>query len=132
MNSTKLLKILYAEDEPDLQTLVGMVLKMKGGFEVKICSSGNEAIQIAPDFKPDLFLLDVMMPGKDGPSTLKSLRELPEFQKTPAIFITAKSNAKDLIDFKDKGAIDVITKPFDPLELPVLISRIWDKYYERK
>ena len=75
---------------------------------------------------PDLVLLDVMMPGMDGPTTLGHLRERPEFTDIPVVFITAKVQATEVEYFKSLGAVDVIAKPFDPVTLASQVQAIWD------
>ncbi|MFQ5631137.1 MAG: response regulator, partial [bacterium] len=72
MASSSLNRILYVEDEPDIQEVANLALVEIGGFEVEICSSGDEATKKAPAFAPDLILLDVMMPVMDGPGTLRA------------------------------------------------------------
>ena len=76
-----------------------------------------------------MFLLDVMMPGMDGPGTLKALRDIPEFEKTPAIFITAKVMGEELESYKEMGVVGVVKKPFDPENLCEQISEIWEKHH---
>ena len=76
MPAQKLERILYVEDEPDIQEVARIALELAGGFTVKICSSGEEAVGVAVEYAPDLILLDVMMPGMDGPTTFQALREL--------------------------------------------------------
>ncbi|MDH5181376.1 MAG: response regulator [Gammaproteobacteria bacterium] len=124
---SQLHKILYVEDEVDIQAIAQIALEDIGGFSVLVCSTGAEAIKTAPDFKPDLILLDVMMPGMDGPSTLEALRKLPELATTPVVFMTAKVQPQEIEYFKSLGAVEVIAKPFDPLKLPELISKAWQK-----
>lgn len=119
-------KILHVEDEPDIQEVARMALEAIGGFTVETCSSGQEAIDKAPVFSPDLILLDVMMPGMDGPKTLQELRKIPEFVDTPVIFMTAKVQGGEIDEFKRLGAIDVIAKPFDPVALSDQIREIWN------
>lgn len=121
----KLTRILYVEDEPDIQTVARLALETLGGFTVEICSSGSEALNRAPDFQPQLFLLDVMMPLMDGPTTLKMLRGLPQFAGTPAIFMTAKVQPGEVAGYKEIGAVDVIPKPFDPMTLSSQVQAIW-------
>lgn len=121
----KLKRILYVEDEPDIQTVARLALETLGGFTVAICSSGSEALNRAPDFQPQLFLLDVMMPLMDGPTTLKMLRGLPQFAGTPAIFMTAKVQPGEVAGYKEIGAVDVIPKPFDPMTLSSQVQAIW-------
>lgn len=78
-------KILYVEDEPDIQTIARIALETVGKFQVKMCSSGKEALAAVEEFAPDCILPDVMMPGMDGPSVLKALRQMPACAHIPAI-----------------------------------------------
>lgn len=123
----KLVRILYVEDEPDIQMVARLALEALGGFTVEICSSGDEALQRAPGFQPQLILLDVMMPGMNGPSTLGKLRELPQFTVTPVIFMTAKVQPDEVAGYKELGAVDVIPKPFDPMTLSSQVQAIWER-----
>jgi two-component system, OmpR family, response regulator len=118
-------RILLVEDEPDIQHVVRMALESIGGFKVDICDSGRDAVNKAPALDPDLILLDVMMPGMDGPSTLRALRDGGKLPATPVIFLTGKSRAQDIAELKKLGAMDVISKPFDPMTLASTISKIW-------
>ena len=122
---SELKRILYVEDEPDIQAVAKMALEMVGGFTVRICSSGEEALGVAADFAPDLILLDVMMPGMDGPSTLKALRNLPSLAKIPVAFMTAKVQPQEVEQYRSLGARDVIAKPFDPMTLSEQVRAIW-------
>jgi two-component system OmpR family response regulator len=122
-----LARILYVEDEPDIRAVAQMALEAVGGFVVVACSSGAEALAAAPDAAADLLLLDVMMPGMDGPSTLKALRDMPATANTPVIFMTAKVQAAEVAQYRELGAIDVIHKPFDPMELSSQLQRIWEQ-----
>jgi two-component system, OmpR family, response regulator len=122
-------KILYVEDEPDIQEVARMALEMVGGFTVTICSSGEEALATAPEFDPDLLLLDVMMPGMDGPTTLVELHKISALAAKPAIFMTAKVQPHEVAEYKELGAIDVIPKPFDPMTLSASIQEIWDAHF---
>ncbi len=110
-------RILYVEDEPDIRAIAKIALESLGGFTLQMCSSGEEALQVAIEFEPDLLLLDVMMPGMDGPATLEALRKLPGLALIPAIFMTAKVQPQEVAHFKSLGAVDVIAKPFDPMTL---------------
>lgn len=123
--SAVLQKILYAEDEEDIRAVVELALESVGGFTLKSCSSGQEAIREAPGFQPDLILLDVMMPGMDGPSTFRVLRDNPTLADTPVIFMTAKVQSDEVALYKKLGATDVIPKPFDPMTLADQIRSIW-------
>ena len=119
-------RILYVEDEPDIRFVAEMALQAVGGFTMITCASGEEALSAAAAARADLLLLDVMMPGMDGPSTLKALRALPATASTPVIFMTAKVQAAEVAVYKALGALEVIPKPFDPMELAAQIQKIWD------
>ena len=108
-------RILYIEDEADLQWLVRHVLESDGGFEVLVCSSGAEALLCVQEFSPDLVLLDVMMPDMDGFSVLRELRARPESASLPVVFLTARSQQND--EYLRSGAQGLIAKPFEPSAL---------------
>jgi two-component system OmpR family response regulator len=120
-------RILYVEDDPDIQAIAMMVLDSISGFAVEPCSSGSEALVKAVAFAPDLVLLDVMMPGMDGPETLKALRQFPELQKTPVVFMTAKVQPQEIQEYMALGAVGVIAKPFDPMTLTQQLQDVWAK-----
>jgi len=115
------------EDEPDIQAVAKLSLEAVGGFSVEVCNSGQEALDRAVGIQPDLVLLDVMMPGMDGPTTLRELKKLPELADTPIIFMTAKVQPQEVQEYKDMGALDVIAKPFDPMTLPDKVRSIWQQ-----
>ncbi len=119
-------KILYVEDEPDIQKVAKLALEHVGGFEVLVCSSGPEAIENAPGFAPDMILLDVMMPGMDGPATLEALRKIESLKHTPAVFLTAKVLPTEIRRYKELGALEVIAKPFDPMALSDQVRALWN------
>lgn len=127
MPSKPLNKILYVEDEPDIQTVTLMALETIGGFTVKACSSGQEAIEAAPVFEPDLVILDVMMPGMDGPTTMEALRKLPVTADVAMIFMTAKVQSHEVERYRAMGAVDVVAKPFDPISLADQVRAIWER-----
>jgi len=101
---------------------------MVGGFELKICNNGEEALANVASYAPDLLLFDVMMPGMDGPTALKAIKALPEFADIPAIFMTAKVQPTEVAEYKALGAVDVIAKPFDPMTLAEQLKTIWNQY----
>ncbi len=113
------------EDEPDIQTIAKLALEALGGFIIRVCGSGKDALEIAPAFAPDLILLDVMMPEMDGPTTLRALRALPAVAYTPVIFLTAKVQSHEVAQYRALGAAGVIPKPFDPMTLADSIRKIW-------
>ena len=123
----ELKRILYVEDERDIRTMAVTVLEAVGGFTVLACQSGKEALEAAPGTNADLILLDVMMPGMDGPATLKALRQIPEMAQTPVIFMTATVEPSEVRHIRSLGAIDVIPKPFDPMMLSAQIREIWQR-----
>jgi len=123
----ELKRVLYVEDEPDIQKVAKLALETVGDLEVLICSSGAEAIEKAAPYEPDLLLLDVMMPGMDGPATLAALRAIDSLKDVPAVFLTAKVMPSEMEAFKEMGAIDVIAKPFDPMTLADQVRAAWDK-----
>ncbi len=108
-------RILYIEDESDLQWLVKHILESAGGFEVRVCGSGAEGLGGIGAFAPDLVLLDVMMPDMDGFSVLRALRARPEYAALPVVFLTARAEEGD--EYLRSGADGVITKPFEPAGL---------------
>jgi CheY-like chemotaxis protein len=119
-------RILYVEDEPDIQAVAKLALEMVGGFQVMICSGGQEALDKVASFAPDLILLDVMMPGMDGPTTLQNLRADPVIAAIPVIFLTAKVQPSEVVRYQALGALSVIAKPFDPMTLAAQVREIWE------
>ncbi|NLR75433.1 response regulator [Leeia aquatica] len=124
---TELQRIMYVEDEPDIQTVARLALEMIGKFTVLVCSSGQEALDKVTDFAPNMVLLDVMMPNMDGPTTLSHLRGLSVMAGVPVVFMTAKAQPSEVQQFRDLGAVDVIPKPFDPMQLPSQLRSIWTR-----
>ncbi len=129
MSIPSLNRILFVEDDSDIQSVARLALVAVGKFTVEICSSGAAALETAPTFVPDLILLDVMMPGMDGPSTLKALRQLPETAEIPVIFMTAKVQTHEVARYKELGAVDVIAKPFEPMTLSTTVRSMWQQFY---
>ncbi len=118
-------KILYVEDSPFIRRVTQIALETVGGFTLKVCEHGEEAVEVGPMFDPDLILLDVMMPGMDGPTTLAALRRVPSMKDTPVIFMTGKVQPEEIQSYRDLGALDVIAKPFDSMKLADLVRSIW-------
>lgn len=123
---TELRKILSVEDDPDIAVLLGIALEDVGGFETRHCASAGDAIALAPDFRPDLVLLDYRMPEMSGADLLLRLRELPGLEQTPILFMTASVMPEQVERLKALGAAAVLAKPFDPIALPGQIRAIWD------
>ena len=122
---TDLSKVLYVEDDLDIQEVARLALEVVGRLEVEVASSGTEAVALARASIPDLVLLDVMMPGMDGPTTFAALREVPGMEDVPVIFVTAKVQANEIQQYLDIGAVGVIAKPFDPMTLADQARALW-------
>jgi len=129
---TSLQKILFVEDDPDIQMVAQLALEAVGGYTVQMCSSGKEALAVAEQFTPDLILIDVMMPGMDGPTTLMELRKKPSLTHTPVVFMTARVQRHEIEQYLAMGAADVISKPFDPMTLSAQVADIWVKAHETR
>jgi CheY-like chemotaxis protein len=126
MNRDSLREILYVDDEPDIREIVQMALGLVPTLSVNTADSGTRALQSMQASKPDLVLLDVMMPNMDGPTTLQHMRSQPELQSIPVIFMTAKAMPQEVARFRALGAAAVIAKPFDPMLLAEHVFAIWD------
>lgn len=127
MSNPEMQRILYVEDEPDIQAVAKLALEQVGRFTLEVCSSGQEALDKAAKFSPQLMLLDVMMPEMDGPTTLKKLRGIAGLEDIPVIFMTARVQPHELQEYIDMGAVDVVAKPFDPMMLSNQIRDIWER-----
>ena len=124
MSVPPLRRILFVEDDPDIQVVATLALESLGGFSVLGCASGAEALARFADYAPDLVLLDVMMPGLDGPATLEALRRLPA-GSVPVVFMTARVQAHEILQYRAMGAVEVIAKPFDPMTLAETVQTLW-------
>jgi len=113
-------KILLVDDDPDIIELLEYNLN-KEGFETASANDGLQALEVAKDFKPDLILLDVMMPRQDGIETARQIRQIPEFKDTYILFLTARAEEYTEVAAFDVGADDYIVKPIKPR---ALVSRI--------
>ena len=122
----KIEKVLMVEDEPHIRRIGELSLKGVGKWKVVLASSGAEGVEKAAAEQPDVILLDVMMPGMDGPTTLAELRAQPSTENIPVIFITAEVEKHEVERYLGLGAAGVISKPFDPMKLPrARSSRSW-------
>jgi CheY-like chemotaxis protein len=118
-------RILLVEDEEDIRAVAEVALETVGGFTLKACASGRDAVEEIAGFAPQLLILDVMMPGMDGPETLREIRALPGYRDIPAVFMTAKVQSDEVASYLAEGALDVIPKPFDPMALADRVREIW-------
>jgi CheY-like chemotaxis protein len=116
-----LLRVLQIDDEPDILEIVAASLALDPEFEVRGCRSGPEGLAAAAQWRPNLILLDVMMPVMDGPTTLEHLRENPQTADIPVVFMTARVQQRELDHFRSLGAEGVIVKPFDPMTLAAAV-----------
>lgn len=111
-------KILLVDDETDIRTVGKLALSTLGGWQVVEARNGPEALEKAASEQPDLILLDVMMPVMDGPTTFGRLQDESSTRQIPVIFMTAKVQKHEVERYLQLGARGVISKPFDPMNLP--------------
>jgi two-component system alkaline phosphatase synthesis response regulator PhoP len=116
--------ILVVDDEDNLREVTKMSLEVMGGYQTLAAASGSEALEIAEREQPDAILLDVMMPGMDGPTTFRSLQQNERTRDIPVILLTAKVQAADRARFNDLGVVGVVAKPFDPAVLHETIANL--------
>jgi len=115
-------RILIIDDEDDIREVAALSLQTVAGWEVVSASSGAQGLARAIEHKPDAILLDVMMPGMDGPTTLRELRKNPATAHIPVLLLTAKVQSSDQRRFADLGVEAILFKPFDPLTLSTQIA----------
>ena len=120
-------RICYVEDDEDIQRIVRMSLERVGKMTVQIVTDPTAAIAAMTGFKPDLVMLDWMMPGMDGPTLFREMKKRPEVAGLPVVFITAKAAQRDLDELTALGAAGTISKPFSPKDLPDQLRGIWSK-----
>ena len=122
-------RILIVDDEDDIREVAQMSLEMVAGWEVIPARSGEEGVRLAAAHRPDAILMDVMMPGMDGPATAQRLREQVETAAIPVILLTAKVQPADRGRFEGVGVAGVLAKPFDPMQLAAQVSAVlgWDR-----
>lgn len=124
MSAPEIRKVLLVDDEPDIRRIGQLSLERVGRWQVVLASSGAEALTLAASERPDVILLDVMMPVDDGPTTLARLRQQPSTADIPVVFMTAKVLAPKARRWRELGAAGTIPKPFDPMTLPDDIRRV--------
>jgi CheY-like chemotaxis protein len=117
-------KVLIIDDEDDIREVAALSLESVAGWDVVMASSGAQGLARAIEHQPDAILLDVMMPGMDGPSTFRELRANPSTAKIPVLLLTAKVQSSDQRRFADLGVEAVLFKPFDPLTLSNQIADV--------
>ncbi|MES2253459.1 MAG: response regulator [Pseudomonadota bacterium] len=117
--------VLCVDDEEDIQEVVKLCLEMDGGLTIDTCAGGAEALVYLAHTTPDLILLDVMMPGMDGPATFAAMKA--EGMDVPVIFMTARVRGAEVSQYLEMGAAGVIPKPFDPITLASEVRRLWSE-----
>ena len=120
-------RICYVEDDEDIQRIVRMSLERVGKMTVEVVGDPTMAIDAMIAFKPDLVMLDWMMPKLDGVALFRQMQARPETQALPVVFITAKASQRDLDELVKIGAAGTISKPFSPKDLPDQLREIWKK-----
>ena len=127
MPTRPLTRICYVEDDEDIQRIVRMSLERIGKMTVEVVGNPSVAIDAIVAFKPDLVMLDWMMPVLDGPALFRLMKQRPDTSTLPVVFITAKAAQRDLDELRTLGAAGTISKPFSPKDLPDQLREIWAK-----
>jgi CheY-like chemotaxis protein len=125
MPARPLNRICYVEDDEDIQRIVRTSLERVGKMTVAVVTDPTQAIATMAEFRPDLVMLDWMMPVMDGPTLFQQMKLRPETSALPVVFITARASQRDLDDLKRLGAAGTISKPFSPKDLPDQLRAIW-------
>lgn len=131
MGRNALRRILLADDEPDVLEISRIALETVGGFEVEVCDSGKDLLLRLPEFKPDLVIIDFLMPDMLGLEVLRGVRNVEGFTNTPVVFLTGVSRGHDLEILRESGALDIILKPFDPMALADRVNDIWNSAHDQ-
>ena len=129
MTVRPLKRVLLVDDDADIRQVGAMALRRVGGLEVAVCEGGRQALERAPSFDPELILLDVMMPGMDGPAVAEAFQNMPQFENVPIVFVTAKAQKHEIARYLDLGALGVIKKPFDPMALAENLRELWARHH---
>jgi two-component system, OmpR family, response regulator len=127
MPERALQRVLYVEDDEDIQRIVRMSLERVGKMTVEVVSDSTRAVEAMASFKPDMVMLDWMMPVMDGPAVFRKMKEQPETAGLPVVFITAKASQRELDELIALGAAGTISKPFSPKDLPEQLRALWAK-----
>lgn len=130
MEAPPLNKILHVDDSPDILEIVNYCLAKAGTTELLLCGSGEEALEKAEAFAPDLMLLDSLMPTMTGIELHRLMGENPKLADIPTIFLTSEAETVNINSFLQAGAIDIISKPFDVSTLADTIEEIWREHWQ--
>lgn len=123
-------RILHVDDDSDIRIITKMTLELVGHYDVVQFASGEETLQAAEAPPPQLLLLDVMMPGMSGENLWHKLNALPGWEDVPVIFMTAKTEQAFARHLIEAGALEVILKPFEPIDLCRQIEAVWVRHHE--
>lgn len=126
----RLEKVLHVEDDESIRAVAKVAIEQVGKLTLLSCESGQVALEEAAEYAPDLILLDVMMPGMDGPQTLIELKKMMDLSQIPVIFMTAKIQPEEKQRYLDLGAFSVIDKPFNPMTLSDELKHCWDLFHQ--
>ena len=118
-------RVCYVEDDEDIRRIVRLSLEKMGKMTVEVVGDPTLAIDAINAFKPDLVMLDWMMPKMDGPTLFRAMKQRPETRSLPVVFITAKASQRELDELATLGAVGTISKPFSPKDLPEQLRQIW-------
>jgi CheY-like chemotaxis protein len=127
MPERTLQRICYVEDDEDIQRIVRLSLERVGKMTVEVVTDSMKAIDAMVAFQPDLVMLDWMMPGMDGPTLFRKMKQDPRVNALPVVFITAKATQRDMDELVHLGAAAVLSKPFSPKDLPDQLRAVWGK-----
>ena len=127
MPTQPLRRICCVEDDDDIRRIMRLSLEKIGRMTVDLVADPALAIDSMIAFRPDLVMLDWMMPGMDGPALLRKMREVPETRALPVVFVTAKASQRELAELRALGAAGTISKPFAPKDLPDQLRAIWNE-----
>jgi two-component system OmpR family response regulator len=120
------MKVLYVDDDDFIREVAEMALGLDAAMEVKVAEDGPSALRLLSggDWRPALLLLDVMMPGMDGPELLQEARKLDGYGDIPAIFVTARAQPHEHTRLLEAGPLGILTKPFDPLTFAAQVREL--------
>jgi len=119
-------RVVIADDDPDIRRLVEMTVT-NAGCDVTVASDGEEALERVRDSMPDLVILDVLMPRRDGWEVARALKSDPATREVPVMFLTSRGQEHDVLEGFDSGAVDYMVKPFSPRELQVRVRAVLAK-----
>lgn len=114
--------VLVVDDDDDVRLIAQLSLARVAGWEVTTAAGGEEALELLRTVRPDAVVMDVMMPGLDGPATFARLQDDPELASIPVVMLTAKARPADRVALEQLGVAGVLTKPFDPMTLATQVA----------